>query len=223
MLAGVLRRMRCVSLLEVNGGGFLKACRSTSGSTYRNYFIKLNQNTIHHPIPGYQCVGCVCVFIEGCVGEALCFGRSRWSICLSFCHSDVFLYTIPCFIFVATLYIKIKDIRPSMVTHTLNSCSSINPSKVHTHSSEHTHTHTHTLWTHNRSSGQPFILRCPGSSWGFGALLKGTSVMVLRAERALYIHCPHQQYLPARDSNSQPFTYESDSLTIRPRLPRLPQ
>ncbi len=140
MLAGVLRRMRCVSLLEVNGGGFLKACRSTSGSTYRNYFIKLNQNTIHHPIPGYQCVGCVCVFIEGCVGEALCFGRSRWSICLSFCHSDVFLYTIPCFIFVATLYIKIKDIRPSMVTHTLNSCSSINPSKVHTHSSEHTHT-----------------------------------------------------------------------------------
>ncbi len=30
------------------------------------------------------------------------------------------------------------EIRPSMVTHTRNLCSLINPSKVHTHSSEHT-------------------------------------------------------------------------------------
>ncbi len=37
----------------------------------------------------------------------------------------------------------------------------IYPSKVHTHSSEHTHT-----WTHTRSSGQPFMLRRQGSSWG---------------------------------------------------------
>ncbi len=77
------------------------------------------------------------------------------------------------------------------------------PSKVHTHSGEHT------PWTHTRSS------------WGFGALLKGTSVVVLRVERALYIHSPHLQFLPARDSNSQPFNYESDSLTIRPWLPLL--
>ncbi len=35
---------------------------------------------------------------------------------------------------------KWSDIRPSMVTHTLNSCSAFNPSKVHTQSSEHTHT-----------------------------------------------------------------------------------
>ncbi len=89
-----------------------------------------------------------------------------------------------------------------------------NPSKVHTHSSEH----THTPWTHTRSSGQPFMLRRPGSSWGFGALLKGTSVVVLSVERALYIHSPHLQFLPARDSNLQPLDYESDSLTIRPRL-----
>ncbi len=79
----------------------------------------------------------------------------------------------------------------------------------------------HTPWTHTRSSGQPFMLRCPGSSWGFGVLLKGTSVVVLKEERALYIHSPHLQSLPARDSNSQPFDYESDSLTIRPRLPHL--
>ncbi len=40
--------------------------------------------------------------------------------------------------------------------------------------------------------------------------------MVLRVERALNIHSPHLQFLPARDSNSQPLDYESDSLTIRP-------
>ncbi len=102
------------------------------------------------------------------------------------------------------------DIRPSMVTHTRNSCSAFTQPKC---------THTHTLWTHIRSSEQPFMLQRPGSSWGFGALLKGTSVVVLRVERALYIHSPHLQSLPARDSNSQPLGYESDSLTIRPRLP----
>ncbi len=63
------------------------------------------------------------------------------------------------------------------------------------------------------------MLRRPGSSWGFGALLKGTSVVVLKVERAMYIHSPHLQFLPARDSNSQPLGYETDSLTIRPRLP----
>ncbi len=41
------------------------------------------------------------------------------------------------------------------------------PIQVHTH----THTHTH---KHTRSSGQPFMLRHPGSSWGFGALLSHT-------------------------------------------------
>ncbi len=50
----------------------------------------------------------------------------------------------------------------------------IYPSKC-THTAVNTNTHTHT-W----SSGQPlmgaaFILWRPGSSWGFGALLKGTS------------------------------------------------
>ncbi len=71
----------------------------------------------------------------------------------------------------------------------------------------------HTPWTHTRSSGQPFMPRRPGSSWGFGALLKGTSVVVLRVERALYIHSP------TYNSCRQPLGYESDSLTIRPRLP----
>ncbi len=96
-------------------------------------------------------------------------------------------------------------------------------SKVHTQQWTHTHSseHTHIPWTHTRSSGHWFMLRRPGSSWGFGALLKGTSVVVLRVERVLYIHSPppHLQFLLDRDSNSQPFDYESVSLTIRPRLP----
>ncbi len=83
----------------------------------------------------------------------------------------------------------------------------------------HTAVNTHTPWTHTRSSRQPFMLRHPGSSWGFSALLKGTSVVVLRVKRELYIHSPHLQFLPARDSNSQALDYEADSLTIRPRLP----
>ncbi len=33
---------------------------------------------------------------------------------------------------------KWRDIQPSMVTHTQNSCSACNPSKVNTHRSEHT-------------------------------------------------------------------------------------
>ncbi len=84
-----------------------------------------------------------------------------------------------------------------------------------------THTAVNTLPEQcvSQHKWQPFMLRRPGSSWGFGALLKGTSVMVLRVERVLVIHSPHLQFLPARDSNSQPLDYESDSLTIRPRLP----
>ncbi len=86
----------------------------------------------------------------------------------------------------------------------------------------HTAVNTHTLWTHTRSSGQPFMLRRPGSSWRFRVLLKGNSVVVLKVKRALDIHSPHLQSLPARDSNSQPLDYESYSLTIRPRLPPKP-
>ncbi len=108
-------------------------------------------------------------------------------------------------------FLKWSDIRPSMRS-ILGICAQ--------HLTHPRCTHTQ-QWTHTRSSGhwQPFMLRCPGSSWGFSALLKGTSVVVLRVKRVLYIHSPHQQNLPAWDSNSQPFNYESDSLTIRPQLP----
>ncbi len=53
----------------------------------------------------------------------------------------------------------------------------------------HTSVNTDTPWTHTQNSGQPFMLRRPGSSWGFDALLKGlTSVVVLRMEKALVIN-----------------------------------
>ncbi len=64
----------------------------------------------------------------------------------------------------------------------------------------------------------PFHQICKVNIQRFGSLLKGTSVVVLEVKRALYIHSPHLQSLPARDLNSQPFNSKSNSLTIRPRL-----
>ncbi len=106
------------------------------------------------------------------------------------------------------------DMWPSMVTHTRNLCSAINPSKVHIHSSEH----THTVNTHPEQWAAIYAA-APGSSWGFGALLKGTSVVVLKVERALFTP-PHLH--SCRDLRLELATfigYESNSLTIRTRLP----
>ncbi len=97
-----------------------------------------------------------------------------------------------------------------MVIHTWNSCSAFNPSKVHTHSSEHT------PWTHTRSSGQPFILRYPGSSCGFMPCSRAPRRGIEDGENAV-----HLQFLPAWDSNSQPFDYESDSLLLGHDFPLL--
>ncbi len=60
------------------------------------------------------------------------------------------------------------------------------------------------------------MLQRPGSSWGFGVLLKDTSVVVLKEERALVIHSPTNNPCRTWDSNPQPLDYKSDSLTIRP-------
>ncbi len=73
-----------------------------------------------------------------------------------------------------------SDMWPSIVTHTRNLCSAFNPSNVHTHSSEHTHTHRE----HTPGAVGSHLMRHPGSSWGFGALLKGTSVVVLKVEES---------------------------------------
>ncbi len=78
-----------------------------------------------------------------------------------------------------------------------------------------THTHTHTLleqWAAINDAA-------PREKLGFGALLKGTSVVVLRVKRALDIHSPPHNSCRTWDSNSQPLGYKSNSLIIRPRLP----
>ncbi len=73
--------------------------------------------------------------------------------------------------------------------------------------------------THTWSCGQP-KLRCPGGSWGFGALLKGlTSVVVLKVERTLIIHSPHRKFLPEPRFEPTTSGYKSDAPSIRPRLP----
>ena len=60
------------------------------------------------------------------------------------------------------------DIQPSMVTHTQNSCSAFNPSKVHTHSSEH----THTVNTHPEQWAAIYAA-APGEQLGVRCLAQG--------------------------------------------------
>ncbi len=92
------------------------------------------------------------------------------------------------------------------------------PSKsAHTQQWVHTHTHTHTVNTHLEQWAA--IYAAAGEKLGVQCLAQGHLVMVLKVEKSLYIHSPHLQFMPARDSNLQPLDYESDSLTIRPRLP----
>ncbi len=104
-----------------------------------------------------------------------------------------------------------------MVTHTRNVCSAFSqPKCTHTPC---THTPwTHTSWTHTRSSGQPFMQQRLGRSWGFGALHKSTSVVVLKVES--YIHSP-PTYNPCRpETRTHNLSITSPTLTIRPRLPK---
>ncbi len=69
----------------------------------------------------------------------------------------------------------------------------------------HARTHTHTeQWA-------AIYAVAPREQLGVRCLAQGYLIVLLRVERALYIHSPHLQYLPARDSNSQPLDYESDS------------
>ncbi len=63
------------------------------------------------------------------------------------------------------------------------------------------------------------IAAAAGEQLGVWCLAQRHLLVVLRMERALDIHSPHLQSLPALDSNLQPFDYESDSLSIRLRLP----
>ncbi len=67
------------------------------------------------------------------------------------------------------IYESASDVTwPSMVTHTRNLCSAINPSKVHTHSSEH----THTVNTHPEQWAAIYAA-APGEQLGVRCLAQG--------------------------------------------------
>ncbi len=72
-----------------------------------------------------------------------------------------------------------------MVTHTWNLCSEFNPSKC-----------THTVVNTHPEQWETILMRCPMSCWGFGALLKGlTSVVVLKVEVCAGYSLQNQNYL----------------------------
>ncbi len=90
------------------------------------------------------------------------------------------------------------------------------PSKVHTHSSEH----THIVNTHTWSSGQPVMLQRMGSSRDSVPCSRALRHGIEGGESA--VHSLPPPTIPAGPRlEHATFDYESDSLTIRPRLPYL--
>ncbi len=90
--------------------------------------------------------------------------------------------------------------------------------------SAHTQQWTHTVntqqWTHTRSSGQPFMLRRLGSSWGFGGLLKGTLSWYWRWRECCTFTPPiYNSCWP--ETLTRNLSITSPTLTIRPRLPQV--
>ncbi len=120
------------------------------------------------------------------------------------CWKGIFFYILQNKSVILNWKWKWRDIQPSMVTYTRYSCSAFTHRSAHTQQWTHTHTHTH-RWTHTRSRGQPFMLRHPGSSWGFGAG-----------------HSLPQPTKPCRTETRTPnLSLWVRLSTIRPRLPQI--
>ncbi len=121
---------------------------------------------------------------------------------------------------------KWSYIRPSMVTHTRNLCSAINPSKVHTHSSEHTntHIHTHTVNTHLEQWAAIYAA-VSREQLGFRRLAQAHLSRGIESRESAVVHSappPPPPPPPPTILAGLRFelaTFGSDSLTIRPRLP----
>jgi len=93
----------------------------------------------------------------------------------------------------------------------LGICALHLPIQVHTHSSVHTHT--------PRSSGQPFYAVASGEQLGGWCLAQGHLVVVLKVERALYIHSPPPTIPAGPRLEFATFWLWVRLSTIRPRLP----
>ncbi len=78
---------------------------------------------------------------------------------------------------------------------------------IHIHISESDVTYSQVWWPILRIHALhlPMLVHTHGEQLGVQCLAQGNLVVVLTVERVLYIHSPHLQFLPDRDSNSQPF------------------
>ncbi len=79
-------------------------------------------------------------------------------------------------------------------------------------------TYTHTVNTHPEQWAGIYAA-APGEQLGVRCLAQGHLSRGIEGWESSGHSLPHLQFLTARDSNSQPFDYDSDSLTIRPQLP----
>ncbi len=86
------------------------------------------------------------------------------------------------------------------------------------HTQQWTHTHTHREHT-TGAVGSHLCCDARAAVGGSVPCSRAPQSWYWRWKRALYIHSPHLQFLLAWDSNPQPLGYESNFLTIRPRLP----
>ncbi len=113
---------------------------------------------------------------------------------------------------------KKSDVLSSMVTHTRNWSSAFNPSKcTHTAvSSEQTHTHCE----HTPGAVGSHCSSARGAVGGSVPCSRAPQPWYWRRRECCSFTIPTFNPCRTWDSNPQPLDYKSDSLTIRPRLPR---
>ncbi len=78
--------------------------------------------------------------------------------------------------------------------------------------------HTHSTHKHTGALGSHLCCGARGAVGGSVPCSRAPRRGIEGGESAVNSVPPHLQFLPTQDSNSQPFDYESDSLTIRPWL-----
>ncbi len=80
---------------------------------------------------------------------------------------------------------------------------------------------THPKWTHTqREQWVAIYAAAPGEQLGVWCLAQGHLSRGIEGGESAGHSLPHRETLPDWDSNSQPFDFKSDSLNIRPQLPR---
>ncbi len=104
-----------------------------------------------------------------------------------------------------SIKLKWRDIQPSMVTHTRNACFAFTHPSAHTQQWKHTH--------HEHTPREQLGVRCLSQ----GHLSRG----IEGGESAVHSLPPPTIPSGSRDSNLQPFDYESNSLPLGHYFPVL--